>query len=263
MSLTPSPPARWIITSSIGIRRVAAFQREALLADVFGVQVALQPLGRGQAFEDALLVGGRAAVVAAGGFQALVHPAALFGVGDVHELGADAAGIGRLEQVDQLPQLHPLATGHAAGAEFAPGVAFGQAMEAQRQVRRLGFRRQAQRIEVGGQVPARTVGGDQLADAALALVAHAACRGDHATRGQPAGLGDLLDDGGVRDVAGFAALEPIEILPPLGIDAVRGDQVLLVEILHIGAIGTELGGLGKLLQETVHHGVASGLAISD
>ena len=242
---------------------VAAFQREALLADVLGVQVALEALGGGQALEDALLVVGAATVVAGGLLQAFVHPAALFGVGDVHELCADAAGIGRLQQVEQFAQLHPLAATDATGAELAAGVALGQAMEAQRQVRCFGLDGQAERIQVGGEVPARPVRRDQLADPAFALVAGARCGRDHAARGQPAGLGDLPDDRGVRDVAGFAALEPIEILSPLGIDAVRRDQVLLVEILHIGAIGAELRGLGKLLQETVHHGVASGLAISD
>ena len=39
-------------------QRVAAFQREALLADVLGVQVALEALGGGQALEHALLVVG-------------------------------------------------------------------------------------------------------------------------------------------------------------------------------------------------------------
>ena len=41
-------------------QRVAAFQREALLADVLGVQVALQAFGGGEALEDALLVFGGA-----------------------------------------------------------------------------------------------------------------------------------------------------------------------------------------------------------
>jgi hypothetical protein len=37
-----------------GDEALAAFQREALLADVLGVQVALQAFGRGQAVEDVL-----------------------------------------------------------------------------------------------------------------------------------------------------------------------------------------------------------------
>ena len=39
-----------------GNEALAAFEREALLADVLGVQVALQPFGGGQALEDVLLL---------------------------------------------------------------------------------------------------------------------------------------------------------------------------------------------------------------
>ena len=64
----------------------------------------------------------------------------------------------------------------------------------------------------------------------------------------------------MRDVAGLAALQAIEILLPFGVDAVGRDQVLLVEVFDERAIGAELGGLGELLEETVH-GVASNLSV--
>jgi hypothetical protein len=54
ISLTPWLPARLDHAVDHRDQRVAAFQREALLADVFGVQVTLQALGRGQPFEHAL-----------------------------------------------------------------------------------------------------------------------------------------------------------------------------------------------------------------
>ena len=38
-------------------------------------------------------------------FRSLVHPAALFGLRDVHELGADRAGVGGLEQAEQVAAL--------------------------------------------------------------------------------------------------------------------------------------------------------------
>ena len=45
---------------------IAALEREALLADVLGVQVALEPLGRGELPEDvALLLGAEALLAAA------------------------------------------------------------------------------------------------------------------------------------------------------------------------------------------------------
>ena len=131
-SLTPCSPARRIGGVHQRDQRVAAFQREALLADVLGVQVALQAIGGGQALEDALLVVGGAAELAAGAFQALVHPATLFGVGDVHELGADRAGVGGLEQARAgRRSFMRVVAADAAGAELGVEVAVGQAVESQ------------------------------------------------------------------------------------------------------------------------------------
>src|SRR3546814_6853643 len=74
--------------------RIAALERESLLADILGMQVALQALGRGQALEDAALPVAGLSEVAAGSFPAFVEPATLPRVPDVTELGADRAGIG-------------------------------------------------------------------------------------------------------------------------------------------------------------------------
>src|SRR5690606_36333177 len=84
----------------------------------------------------------------------------------------------------------------------------------------------------------------------LAFIAGA--RRSNAAGGLAAGGGDVLDDGGVGDVPGLAALEPVEPRLPLRPHAVGGDQVLLVQVLDVGGVGAELGGLRKLLQETVH-----------
>jgi hypothetical protein len=233
---------------------VAAFQREALLADVLGVQVAFQAFGRGQALEDPQLRFLRLAVVAGRGLELFIHPAALLGIGDVHELGADAAGIGRLEQRHQVGQLHALATGHAAGEEFATQVAVGQAVEGQGEVGRVGLGGHAQRVEVGAEVAARAVGGDQLSHGAIAVVAAARGRHGGAVGGAACGQRDFVDDRRVRHVAGFAAPEAVEIGLPFRPDAVGRDQILLVQALDVVGIGAELRGLGKLLQETVHYG---------
>ena len=71
-----------------GDEALAAFEREALLADVLGVQVALQAFGGGQAVEDMLLlVGVKLGLVRIA--QAFLPPALLGRLGDVHVLGAD------------------------------------------------------------------------------------------------------------------------------------------------------------------------------
>ncbi len=234
-------------------QRVAAFQREALLADVLGVQVALQAFGRGQALQGAALGVSVQLVVAAGCFQLLVDPLALLDLGDVHELRTDRAGVGRLQACQQVAQLHARLATDAAGAELAVEVGIGQAVERQAQVRGVDRRGQAQRIEAGVQVATRAVGGDQTTDIAFTLVARTvAGAGLQRFLGRVRNVGD---DGRVRNVACFAALEAVEVGLPFGIDTVRGDQVLLVQVLDIGGVAAgELRRLRKLLQLIVHDG---------
>jgi hypothetical protein len=83
------------------------------------------------------------------------------------------------------------------------------------------LRGQPERIEVGGEVPARAVRRHQLEHGGLALGVDV----DRARRrrGQRAGAPvqapealELRDDGRVRPVAGLAALERVEPAPPFG-----------------------------------------------
>ena len=74
------------------------------------------------------------------------------------------------------------------------------------------------------------------------------------------GFGDRGDDRRVRHIGAVAALDSVEIGFPLRPDAVGGDQILFVEVLDVGGVGAELGGLGKLLQETVHSGITLGMS---
>jgi len=68
---------------------VAAFQRKTFLADVLGVQVALDALGSGQLFQHPLTCCGIQTTAAAGALQSFIQPAPLWRIGNVHELGAD------------------------------------------------------------------------------------------------------------------------------------------------------------------------------
>jgi hypothetical protein len=120
-------------------------------------------------------------------------------------------------------------------------------VERQAQVRRIDRRSQAQRVQAGVQVAARTVGGDQTTDIALTLVART-CAGAGLQRilGR---VRDVGNDGRVRTVTCFAALEAVEVGLPLGIDTVRGDEVQLEQVLDIGGVAAgELRRLRKLLQ---------------
>ena len=58
----------------------------------------------------------------------------------------------------------------------------------------------------------------------------------------------------MRHVAGLAALEAVEPGLPFPADAIRIDQILLVQVFDEGGIGAELRGLPELLEETVHVG---------
>jgi len=232
-------------------QRVAAFQRETLLAHEGGVKVALKALGGGDALEQALLFLGLEAVLAGRALEALLHPAALVGVGDVHELGADAAGVRRAQLGQQVGQLELLFGEPGVGGELARQVGVGEAVERQVEVGRVLLGHHGQRVELGAEVAARAVGGDQLADGRLlarGLVVHAAAG--------PAGPGRCLDAGHhrrVRDVAGFPALEAVEVGFPGRGNAVGIDQVLLVQVFDIGGVAAgKLRGLLKLLDQTVH-----------
>lgn len=71
------------------------------------MQVALQAFGGGEPLQSALAAGRIACNLAARIFQALVDPLALVEFLDVHELGANGAGVGRLQARQQILQLHP------------------------------------------------------------------------------------------------------------------------------------------------------------
>src|SRR6516165_1908446 len=99
---------------------ISALQREALLANVFGVQVALKPLGSAELPENiaALLRSERAGQSAL--LELILQPEPLFGVRHVGELGADGSAVNELQLREDLAQLHALRDGGytAAGIEL-------------------------------------------------------------------------------------------------------------------------------------------------
>ena len=159
-------------------QRLAALQREALLADVLGLQEGLERLGGVEPVEDVLLL------ARASGFwylllDPLLDPAPLLRVLDVHVLDADPAAVRVPQHAEHLAQLHPLLAGEPADREDPVQVPQGQAVLQHVQVR-VAADLELERVGVGHQVPAHPVGVDQL---------------DH-----PGGLVDLAL-GAERDVA--------------------------------------------------------------
>ena len=126
---------------------VAAFQREALLADVARVQILLQGFRRGQALQDVALLIRRIAGRGAHALEARLDPALLRNVADVHVLDADRAAIGFAHRAQDLAQRHLLRAHQRAGVEHRVHVGFGQAVESGLQLGNLGLGEALQRIE--------------------------------------------------------------------------------------------------------------------
>ena len=190
--------ARARIRSSSGDDRLAALEREALLADELGLQERLERLGRVEPAQDAhLLLAGRLLL---DHLDLGLDPLALVGVLDVHVLDADRAAVRVAQDAEDLAQLEERLTAEPAGRELAVQVPQGQPVlgEVEVGVAALAV---LQRVGVGHQVPAHPVGVDELLDP-----------------------GDLVD---VVVVGGRDVLDPADRLVR---DAQRGED-LVVEAL--------------------------------
>src|SRR5690606_4032611 len=117
---------------------------------------------------------------------------------------------------------------------------------------------QVQRVDVGLQVAARAVGGNQLEHRALTarlLVVDNAVA--VAAPGMLRGLGDAVEDDRTRDVAGFAALELREIVLPGGVNRIGiGKPVFVKRFDVVGVAARDRGGSEELLDQAGHRFVA-------
>jgi hypothetical protein len=227
---------------------LAAFEREALLADVLGVQEALQALGRRQALEHVPLLLGIEFRVGPIALEPLLPPALLVLVGGVHVLHADRAAIGLAQGVEQIAQGHRvLAEEGVAGVEDRFEVGVGEAVERRLQ---LGDRRPLgalERIEVGPAGADVAVGRDQLLDGgALATeLGIGAARVHDAGRALLGALGEGIDHGQVRHVAGVATvgrghmLQGVEVGAPVVGHAAGIGQIVFVHLLDIRRVAAE------------------------
>ena len=164
-SSRPPSAAASQISSMQRDRRLAALEAEPLLADELGLQEGLEGLGLVELEQDPqLLLAGRLLVRL---LDALLDPAALLGVLDVHVLDADGAAVGVAQDAEDRAHLHePALAAERAGGELAVEVPQGQAVRLDLEVG-VAALLVLQRVGVGHHVAAHPVGVDQLEDPGL------------------------------------------------------------------------------------------------
>ena len=224
------------------------FEREALLADVLGVQIALEAFGRGQAVENVLLLVGVEVGFGADRFQPFLPPALLGRLGDVHVLDTDRPAVGFTQR------LHDLAQGHVVGgreegvggAERDVHVGLAQVVERRLELGDLRALLALQRVEVGPARAEEPIRRDQRLHVHLL-----ACDRQIGTRGlaaEGAGLGALregFDDGRMGHVACVGAvdrrhvLKRVEVLAPVVGHRTRIVEVGLVHLFDVRGVAAE------------------------
>ena len=242
-------------------QRFAAFEREALLTDVFGVQVAFQRLGGSQPFQQTLLVVGGKQRRGADRLQARLNPALLADVRKVHVFGTDGPAVGLSQRFEDLAQVRLDGTsGKRAAMKALPEVRLGETV-----IRRieLGQRRPVvplERVKLSPSIAQEAVGIDQLQYLDLLLVVLRQCA--H-RRLQRAFLRALREGGNYRRVRNVRrrrlprpgqCAQLVEVVAPGGFDRARVIQVALVELLDERRVGAEQVGVRQHLS---HHVVTS------
>ena len=137
----------------------AAVQTKALGPDIFAAQELLILLGLDDLGQDRLLALGREVDFLVLAFHPVLQEAALLHVGDMHIFQADIAAVILPQDRHQFADGRILQTERTAEVDLL--VEVGQTMIFRRQVGRLVTLGQAQRIEIGGQMPAHPIGADQ------------------------------------------------------------------------------------------------------
>ena len=142
------------------------FQRKALGADELAADELLEDHRVGQPGEDADLLVAAELQAVLRFLHRVLQPLADFQVVDVHELDADGPAVGVAEPVENVAERLVVRPGQRIGREAAVEVGFGKAPELRFQFWRHGPGN-AQRIDLGDQVPADAIVADQKVDVFL------------------------------------------------------------------------------------------------
>src|SRR4029078_3490164 len=142
-------------------QRFGAVEPEALGAGIFDVEKFLEAFRFHQLVEDrALALTGEGDLLVAT-LDALLDPALLGGIRDVHELDTERLAVGPAKDAGDLAHRGELETEHLVEIDLPIHVGFGKAVGARIQFLLVLFRLESQRIEPGLEVAAGAVGTDQ------------------------------------------------------------------------------------------------------
>ncbi len=231
----------------------AAVEAEALGAEEAQRRELLEAFALDQLVEDRLLAFRREHDFLVRTFDAALEPVLLLRVVDVHELVADAAGIGALQDVGHLARRRGLQAHHAVHVDRAVHVLGVEAVERRLQLRMRHLRRDVQRIEIGFEMADDAIGAHELdgADGFLRRLVQVGLT-DGALLLRPL-AGERADKLAVFEL-GFPVAPPrraaadlgrielglaqaCEVFTPCWIDGVGIFEILGVERLHEGGIG--------------------------
>ena len=226
-----------------------AFQRKALLPNVFGLQERFERFGGVQLAQDVLLLGHRRLVVF--DLDPLLQPLLLFGLEDVGVLDADVAAVRVAQHAEHVAQLLVFRAGEAVDLEHPIQVPQRQAVGEHVEVgvaAEPGLV-QPQRIDVGHQVAAVAVGRDQLDDAGVLVddrvrvvgaPAHRLVRdAQFAEDLVPEVVGEQHFVDGAQEVAGLRALDDAVVVGRRQRDQLADAQfrdALLARALELGRV---------------------------
>src|ERR1039458_6554960 len=252
-------------------QRFAAVETETLGAGIFDVDEFLEAFGFHQLVENgALALNGEADFLVAA-FDALLDPAFLRGIGDVHELHAQRLAIGAAQDSDNLAHGRKFEPEHLVEENPAVEIGFGETVGARVEFFFVLFRLEPERIELGVEMAAHAVGADQhqrvdgiarrllhlgrgnldalalrqVTELAGYFLSHAlfGFRPLPVERGHQVAVRTqrpirFLPGGAARavDDVGARVLQALEKLPPLGIDRGRVALEFGVEVFDVGGV---------------------------
>ncbi len=226
----------------------AAVEAEALGAGVLDAEELLEPVRLDELVEDrAAPLGGEADALVRP-LDALLQPALLGAVGDVHELDAHGRAVGARQDVDHLAHGRELEAEHVVDEDRPVHVGFGEAVGGRRQLL-VGVADEAERVELGVVVAAHPEGADHH-DGANRIA-----RGllDVGPRNVGAGLLRLLGDLLAHPLLDFGGLAPVAVE--------RGDELAVGMDRPVGPRPFRAARLGDHVRLVVLQALEEGLPV--